>query len=167
MLRNLALLTSLSLGALGLSGCHLYIEEHGDEPPEAWPDEPRGDEPRDDEPGRDNPEPRPIPCEADEECEAGCYCSDEGFCEESSLCRLDQDCREGFSCDEGTCVPDDEDIEPPRSCEDLGEDACLGDSDCAPVYRGVNCTSESGEPCTSDTAECTCESFAFSACEAA
>lgn len=180
MLRNLTLIATLSLGSialgsLGLTGCHLYFE--GEEEPgelperEGWPTECADGEceperPGDDRPG-DGPSDRPaIPCEADAECQAGCFCSDEGFCEESTLCQLNQDCQEDFTCDLGTCVPLDDVDEPPATCEDLSsEETCLAEVACSPVYRGVNCTSENGEPCTSDTAECTCESFAFGSCE--
>ncbi len=173
MLRSLALVTTFALSSLSLAGCHLYFEEEQDEPPLAWPADCRGDddcdpdrprdEPSDDEPGTDVPDLPPIPCATDAECQAGCFCSDEGFCEESSLCQLNQDCGDGFTCDEGTCVPRDEVL----PCEEQAEAGCLADDTCSPIYRGVNCTSETGEPCSSDAVDCTCESFAFASCEEA
>ena len=179
MLRNLLVLTLFAAGSVGLGGCHLYFDEDRGEreaEPEMWPDDCSeigcGDlgEPGEEIPDGGGPgeEPPPLLCETDEECAAGCYCSDEGVCEESSLCRLNQDCGDGFYCSAlGSCVPDDEAPPAPETCDDLSGDeaACLVDDACSPVYRGVDCTSESGEPCTSETATCTCESFRFDSCE--
>lgn len=55
----------------------------------------------------------------------------------------------------------------PFACSELNadEEACIAHLDCAPVYRGVNCTSDSGAPCTGNAEDCACESFAFDACE--
>ena len=43
--------------------------------------------------------------------------------------------------------------------------ACVEDAECGSVYRGVNCTSATGDECTSGSANCTCESFQFDYCE--
>lgn len=174
MLRSTLALALFSAGILGVGGCHLYFEDDGEvdvREPEMWPDDCAAigcDEPDDEVPGGERPDDElpPRTCETNEECEAGCYCNNEGFCEESSLCRLNQDCADDFYCSElGSCVPA-EDVEPPATCDDLSSDetACLASESCSPVYRGVNCTSESGEPCTSETANCTCESFTFDSC---
>ncbi len=178
MLRTL-LLTTLSIGSLGITGCHLYFEDEtlSEDPDEMWPDDcselgcdgerPDGERPDGERPDGERPdEPPPVPCESDDECLAGCYCSDAGFCEESSLCRLNQDCGDGFLCDAGTCVPADA-SEPPATCDGHSNDeaSCLSEESCSPVYRGVNCTSEDGEPCTSNSASCSCESFSFDSCE--
>lgn len=175
MLRNALLLASLSLGSLGLAGCHLYFDDGtGDETePGMWPDdcvdrscEPDGVPPNGDLPDGGEADPT-ILCETDVDCADGCYCTDDGTCEESGFCRLNVDCAESFACnDAGTCIPVG-DPTPPATCEDLSTDeaACLDSADCSPIYRGVDCTSESGEPCTGETANCTCESFSFDSCE--
>jgi hypothetical protein len=168
MLRHALLVTCFVTGIVGLGACHLYIDEGSDDEVrdgDMWPDDCRGldCEP---EPTPDGDEPPPQPCETDEECAAGCYCSSEGVCEESNWCFGNQDCAEGFVCNlTGTCVPAEEPPPPPVTCEDLGDEACVADEACSPVYRGVNCTSETGDACTSESANCSCESFAFDSCE--
>jgi hypothetical protein len=64
-------------------------------------------------------------------------------------CVLDADCPDGA----------------PLECSDLAESACIDDATCESVYRGVNCTSDTGEDCTSGSVNCTCESFQFDYCE--
>lgn len=170
MLRHTLLLACFVSGIVGLGACHLYIDEGNDDDDiregDMWPDDCResGCEPRPD--GDEPPPPPPQLCEGDEDCAKGCYCSSEGVCEESNWCFGNLDCAEGFVCNlTGTCVPADEPPPPPLTCEDQGEAACVADDSCSPVYRGVNCTSETGEACTSESVNCSCESFAFDSCE--
>lgn len=168
MLRHALLLTFFVSGIVSLSACHLYVEEDTDDDVvrdgEMWPDDcdAIGCEP---DQSPDGDEPPPPLCETNDECAFGCFCNSEGVCEESSLCFRHSDCAEGFVCNlGGTCVPSTEPN--PATCDDHNaEPACVADAGCSPVYRGVNCTSESGEACTSQTADCSCESFAFDSCE--
>jgi hypothetical protein len=47
------------------------------------------------------------------------------------------------------------------------ETDCLArTADCTAVYIGHNCTNNMGQSCTSGSANCTCETFTFGACEA-
>jgi len=158
---------------VGFGGCNLYFEEGSPErEPDMWPDdcsaiEGCDSEPRPATPDASVPDLPPTTCETNEECAEGCYCSDTGTCEESGFCRLSIDCASDFECsDLGTCVPSQE-VPPPATCIDLSGDeaACLAAEFCGPVYRGVNCTSDTGEACTSQSAACTCESFSFDSCE--
>ncbi len=75
--------------------------------------------------------------------EAHCY---------TGACMLKTDCPDGA----------------PFDCSDLNNDenACIADSTCSTVYKGVNCTSPDGAECTSGSANCTCESFEYDYCEA-
>ncbi len=71
-----------------------------------------------------------------------------------------------FGCYTGECIvnadcPDGA----PLTCSDHAESACLEDATCGSVYRGVNCTADTGEECTSGSLDCTCESFVFDYCE--
>lgn len=74
--------------------------------------------------------------------EEGCY---------SGTCMLKTDCPDGA----------------PFACSDLNQDeaACISSSDCLSVYKGINCSSDTGEECTSGTANCSCESFDYDYCE--
>ena len=36
---------------------------------------------------------------------------------------------------------------------------------CGPIYQGNNCTSPTGQPCTTPGANCTCESFTYRGCD--
>mgnify|MGYP001823025025 CR=1 FL=1 len=173
MLRNALLVSFFVSGIAGLGGCHLYLDDgpDGERPDgEMWPDdcteigcEPDGERPDGERP--DGDEPPAQSCESDDQCTRGCYCN-EGLCEESSWCFRSSDCFEGFVCNRsGTCVPV-ADPPPADTCEGHDtEDACVADEACNPVYRGVNCTTESGEACTSNSANCSCESFAFDTCD--
>ncbi len=143
-----AVFLSLSLGM----GCHLYVD--GDE---RDPDlrEPRPDpvEPCS-APGCEPPAWTPDAgnidggigdqCRLDIQCGPGCYCTPDGFCEESST-RPDATI---FACSDQN-----------------SEVLCDGNDACAPVFRGINCTAENGSSCTSSSAGCKCESFAFDRCE--
>jgi hypothetical protein len=55
----------------------------------------------------------------------------------------------------------------PFACSDLNNDesACSANATCEAVYKGVNCTSDTGDICTSGDANCTCESFEFDRCD--
>ena len=55
----------------------------------------------------------------------------------------------------------------PFECSDLNTDelACTDSDACSAVYKGVNCTSNTGADCTSGSADCTCESFEYDYCE--
>ena len=106
-------------------------------------------------------------CDTNIECASGCYCTDDRWCEESGFCEIDADCFDGFVCDDrSTCIPEG-DPEPEPSCADLdsNESACIAAVSCEPVYRGVNCTSDTGEECTSGAENCSCESFVLDRCE--
>lgn len=73
----------------------------------------------------------------------GCY---------TGQCMLKADCPDGA----------------PLDCSDLNDDevACIADTTCGTVYKGVDCTAPDGSECTSGSANCTCESFEFDYCEA-
>jgi hypothetical protein len=55
----------------------------------------------------------------------------------------------------------------PFACSDLNasEDACIANVACGAVYKGVNCTSDTGADCTSGSDNCTCESFELDRCD--
>lgn len=108
-------------------------------------------------------------CETNDNCASGCFCTDDNWCEESGFCESNNDCFDGFHCDErSTCVPDGEpEPEPEPTCSDLDaqETACIAAETCSPVYRGVNCTSDTGVECTAGAESCSCESFVLDRCE--
>ena len=56
----------------------------------------------------------------------------------------------------------------PFACSDLNDDeaACISNATCGTVYKGVNCTADNGDTCTSGSVNCTCESFDYDYCEA-
>ncbi len=91
----------------------------------------------------------PVTCSADAPiCPAGSTPAIESDCY-TGECMLDSDCPDGA----------------PFECSDLSESACVEDPICGSVYRGVNCTSDTGDECTSGSVNCTCESFQFDYCE--
>jgi hypothetical protein len=140
-----------------LTACDLYVEEDPilvDTPDDPWetgtPDAGGG-----------------WNCDTNASCAAGCFCNDTGWCEEAGFCETSADCFEGFVCDDrSTCVPEGS-LEPEPSCSDLDADetACIAAQACNPVYRGVNCTSDTGAECTAGAASCSCESFALDRCD--
>ena len=106
-------------------------------------------------------------CETNTDCAAGCYCGADSWCEEAGFCESDADCTDGFACDDrSSCVPESE-PEPEPECSDLNteETLCIEAAACAPVYRGVNCTSETGVECTAGAQDCSCETFVLDRCE--
>ena len=71
-----------------------------------------------------------------------------------------------FGCYTGDCIVDSDCPDgAPLECIDRVESACIADATCRSVYRGVNCTSDIGDECTSGSVDCTCESFQFDYCE--
>jgi cysteine-rich repeat protein len=53
----------------------------------------------------------------------------------------------------------------PPVCTAIHEEGgCLARTDCDPVYVGLNCRRPDGAACRAGDAQCTCETFAFSAC---
>lgn len=126
-----------------------------------------------------------------ERCEVTSDCSDDFVCDNRGLCvppyidPIGPSCQTPVTCDDpqpicpagstpaiearcynGACMlksdcPDGA----PLECSDLAEAACVEDESCGSVYRGVNCTSDTGEECTSGAVDCTCESFQFDYCE--
>ncbi|HUJ57260.1 MAG TPA: hypothetical protein VLX92_02155 [Kofleriaceae bacterium] len=67
----------------------------------------------------------------------------------------DGSCRAIASCD----------VPPP--CTVLAyEDDCSARSDCEPEYTGEDCVDSTGRACTAGDANCTCQTFVFSACVA-
>jgi hypothetical protein len=124
-------------------------------------------------------------CTAEDQCADGYECDeDRGVCVpfDPSLVHCQADvtcpaappvCANGTNpgivdgCWTGECVPDAACSDGvPFECRDLSTEAgCLANAACDPVYRGINCTNSQGASCTSGTAQCTCESFAYDECE--
>ncbi len=123
-------------------------------------------------------------CESDLECADGFECDDRNSCvpepEPDMTCQgevlcdmVAPICPDGSTpaisdgCYTGACMlkadcPDGA----PFACSDLGDEAaCTANAECGPIYKGVNCTSADGSACTSVSADCTCESFAFDRCD--
>lgn len=70
-------------------------------------------------------------------------------------------------CYSGECMAKDQCPDgAPFACSDLDDDetACFQHASCSPVYKGVNCTNPNGEQCSSEDANCTCESFVYDYC---
>jgi hypothetical protein len=126
-----------------------------------------------------------ILCQQDTDCGLGCYC-DNGYCMETGFFDQDADCLVGFMCDVArtSCIPDpgwcqvDGDCASGETCnEETGdcyvpgcdtvtdETACFERVDCAPLYRGIDCTDPNGNLCGEADSSCTCESFLFTKCE--
>jgi hypothetical protein len=59
-------------------------------------------------------------------------------------------------CWTGYCIPI-ADCDQLPACSELNEMDCIGRTDCAPIYQGVNCS------CT--TTGCTCQSWTFDSCK--
>lgn len=55
----------------------------------------------------------------------------------------------------------------PFECRDLNskESECVTNASCGTVYKGINCTSTSGDQCLSGSQNCTCDSFVFDYCD--
>jgi hypothetical protein len=154
---HLSLVTAILLSCSLSMGCHLYLDDDEDRAPDVR--EPRPDpEPCFGE--RCGPGPQQAPpdagyrtdggvgdeCQVDFQCGPGCYCTPNGYCEES------------------TSRPD----AAPLTCSDLGSETdCINRDQCSAVYRGINCAAEDGSACSSNSADCECESFAFDRCEEA
>ena len=107
---------------------------------------------------------QPMSCTSDEQCLEGCICDEaSGQCVETGFCQRDRDCPDGLRCDlsRNTCT----DAPPPLACGDItDENACFARTDCAPVYRGINCRDPNGNLCSGEDANCMCERFVFSEC---
>ena len=128
-------------------------------------------------------------CTVDTQCDQGAYCdTDTGGCVNTGTCTENDNCDDGFECDESrsTCVPDDGICETADDCETdelcntgtgecyvpscdalADETTCFERADCAPIYRGNNCTDPGGQQCSAAEANCTCESFTFIQCVSA
>ncbi len=103
-------------------------------------------------------EPDPIvTCQTEVTCDAAAP-----ICPEGSTAGILNGCYTGECIAKEDC-PDGA----PFECSDLNSDeAACNDSDtCSAVYKGVNCTSNTGADCTSGSADCTCESFEYDYCE--
>ncbi len=97
-------------------------------------------------------------------CAAESNVGDPGSCVGDVLCdALPPACPTGTiagrrnGCWTGYCIPYEQCDQLP-ACSTLDEVECIGRSDCAPQYRGNNCT------CTMNG--CTCQSWTFDSCEA-
>jgi hypothetical protein len=86
-------------------------------------------------------------------------------------CTVSATCASGTSCVVGSCQPcpsgvcicqRDDDCPASQICDHTS----TGRADCAPVYGGVNCTNDSGSPCHTGDANCTCATYSFVVCEA-
>ncbi len=108
-------------------------------------------------------------CVPDETVEPEITCQGEVVCDiETPICPVGSTPAISEGCYTGECMAKDECPDgAPFACSDLNtdEDACLANDECGAVYKGVNCTSPSGEECTSGSADCSCESFEFDYCE--
>jgi hypothetical protein len=103
------------------------------------------------------------------ECWSGsCIAVDEcpeGTCSDQPTCDIQPPhCAEGSvpgvhpgGCYTGYCIPEGQCEDNPAPCGQLDEVACVGRSDCAPYYEGVDCT------CVGDV--CVCEEWQFTTCE--
>jgi hypothetical protein len=85
------------------------------------------------------------------------------LCPTGSTPTIEDDCYSGTCMLKADC-PDGA----PFACSDLNENEaeCLGTSACSSVYKGIDCTSDTGSECSSGSANCNCESFVFDYCEA-
>ena len=97
-------------------------------------------------------------CGAGTQCVGGgCVGCAGGIC----ICAHDSDCTGTQVCDHAsaTCA------EPPPACTQLlTEAACSTRADCVPIYGGMHCTNGAGSECHSGEANCTCTTYAFTAC---
>ncbi len=155
-LHLLMITVTLLLGST-LTACDLYVDEEED-PSVTDPWEGSGSQ----DAGGDL-----WVCDTNIDCASGCFCTEDRWCEESGFCEIDADCFDGFRCDDrSTCIPEGE-PEPEPSCSDLDSDesACIAAESCSPVYRGINCTSDTGAECTAGAESCSCESFVLDRCE--
>lgn len=139
MNRLFAKFATLSLLAIALGGCHLYVEddvfyrcdEFGCYECDDYGCYPtvQGDGPN-------------IPgtsCSSDNQCNNGTYCNDNGICEDSGFCLNDGDCGVGFDCDDvrNSCVPGGGGV----SCQnDLGCDS--GYCDAGTCQPSNNCNTD-------------------------
>jgi hypothetical protein len=97
-----------------------------------------------------------------ESCASETGVGPEGSCVGEPACNsLPPDCPSGTvpgrdeTCWTGFCIPLDECDQIP-ACGSLGERDCVDRADCAPDYRG--------EDCTCDATGCTCADFTFAGC---
>ena len=101
------------------------------------------------------PPPPPGSCAGDVTCSTA-----EPSCPAGEVALVRDGCYTGECLAVGAC-----DVPPP--CAALQHESdCTARMDCAPTYRGVDCTDPSGGACTSGDSQCTCQSFEFSACVA-
>lgn len=114
-LRSFLLIATLAFSA-GAAGCHLYLEDGYEPPPQDnWPEDcwdcggvgiDAGTFPGSD-------------CAVDEGCAPGCFCSDANRCEESGFCDAWTACSAGFVCDDdrSTCTPVEPEPVPEETCQ--------------------------------------------------
>ena len=131
-------------------------------------------------------------CQESGSCETSDDCDERFVCDERDTCvpeSVEETCQGVVVCDEeapncgngstptiqngcynGTCIirslcPDGA----PFACSDLddSEDSCIARPICSPVYRGLNCTTGTGEACATGSQPCTCTNFVFDTCEEA
>lgn len=88
---------------------------------------------------------------------------DPGQCTGDVICRAEPpDCPEGSApgiadgCWTDFCIPLEE-CETPAECSSLGEQECIGRTDCEGIYQGVDCS------CTGES--CVCAEWVFESCE--
>jgi len=108
----------------------------------------------------------PIACASSATCAVGTTCVADacqpcasGIC----TCQRDDDCPASQICDHtaGTCA------EAPPACSALTTEAvCTARADCTAVYGGMSCTNDTGSPCHSGEANCTCATYSFAVCTA-
>ncbi len=152
MIRTTVVIATFATFFVVISGCHLYIEEGGEpidevstdcqttgrgceSPADPWPDAGIVVLP---------PDGGGFGCLYDSECGFGCFCNSDGDCEEFGP------------------LPD----AAPPTCSDVADEGtCTSNSSCLAVYRGINCTASDGAACTSESANCTCESYVFDSCD--
>jgi hypothetical protein len=105
-----------------------------------------------------------IPEDQGPTCQGEVTCTDDApICPAGSTPEILDGCYTGNCMAKADC-PDGA----PFECSDLNddEDACIANPECGAVYKGINCTTPSGDACTSGETNCSCESFAFDYCEA-
>lgn len=98
-----------------------------------------------DEPGSDEPDPGSCTNDSDTMCDAL-----PPECPPDTVPGIRDGCWTGY------CIPVDQ-CEDLPACSSLSEPMCVGRSDCAPIYEGVDCTC--------DELGCTCADWMFSSCE--
>ncbi len=108
-------------------------------------------------------------CVPGDEPEPEVSCQGDVFCDVvAPICPAGSTAEIYDGCYTGECMAKEECPDgAPFECSDLNGDeaGCLDNDACGAVYKGVNCTSPSGEDCTSGSADCSCESFEYDYCE--